>query len=445
MNRKIVSYLQFVALIIIFSSIHQPFVPDVMGASLPRYIQDNYIVVLNDAEVPQKVVSEMEEKYHDLGFKVHCVYEQVLNGFSATIPYKIFCMIKQDPKVKYIEQDKTFYTFGQTVLIGQKVPLGICRIGAGSKNGRDEELDVDIAIIDTGIDLDHPDLNIKGNVSFVPGITSGDDDVGHGTHVAGIAAARDNEIGVAGVAPGARLYAVKVLRKGVLGEGAGAVSWLISGVDWVTMNAHIIEIANMSLGGPGYSRALRNAIKKSVDRGIVYVVAAGNEGQDVYGDDGIFGTNDDIEPASYPEVATISAMADSDGECGGKGNSIKGNSIDNMPDDTMATFSNFSNFVISENPVHSPGAAIDLAAPGVDILSIYINGTEKTLDGTSMAAPHVAGCVALYIAKHGRAHTASDVAKIRQILIDNAIPQTHWGSQDTKDPDFNPEGLVNVK
>ena len=202
-------------------------------------------------------------------------------------------------------------------------------------------------------DVDHPDLNVVVGTHFYT-VTTGppskrgeyedddyDDTHGHGTHVAGTVAALDNSLGVVGVAPGARLWAVRVFDK----RGTGSISKIIKGVDWVTERAGTIEVANMSLGTHGISEALQNAIKDSVDAGVVYVVAAGNYSEDVYGDDGIFGTEDDMIPAAYPEVAAISALADSDGKPGG---------------DSYAGFSNYSNSVVQGNPVDSPGLAIDL-------------------------------------------------------------------------------------
>lgn len=125
--------------------------------------------------------------------------------------------------------------------------------------------------------------------------------------MAGTATALDNGWGVVGVAPGARLWAVKVLDA----SGSGYLSDVIAGIDWVTQNAGDIEVANMSLGWQGNSVSAREAIQNSVAYGVVYVVAAGNDSEDVYGSDGIFGTSDDFEPASYPEAATISAFTDS--------------------------------------------------------------------------------------------------------------------------------------
>jgi len=394
---------------------------------------DKYIVVLQDNILsPSDVANEMATKH---GLALGHIYQHALKGYSATIPEPALAKIKADPRIKYLEPDREVHALGQII------PTGINRIDADLSptakiDGTDERVNVDIAIIDTGICLNHPDLYVYKNVTFVKGTKTGNDDNGHGSHVAGIAAAKDNGIGVVGVAPGARLWAVKVLDK----SGSGFLSWIIAGIDYVAKNAGEIEVANMSLGGVGYSQAERDAIVRCIEKGVVFVVAAGNEYKDVYGDDGLFGTADDLTPAAYPEVATVSALADSDGRGGGEGAAtIWG------PDDTLATFSNFSRSVVANNPVESAGAAIDFAAPGVNIYSTYKNNGYATGSGTSMAAPHGAGSIALYIARYGRAVDAQGVWAIRQALIDSAEPQTLWGPADTKDPDANREGLISAK
>lgn len=225
-----------------------------------------------------------------------------------------------------------------------------------------------------------------------------------------------------------------------LPESSGLLSWVLAGIDYVAGNAGYIEVANMSLGSVGYSQAERDAIITWVNQGVVFVVAAGNSGKDVYGDDAIFQTDDDYIPAAFPEVAAVSALADSDGQEGGSGAPTTYG-----PDDTLAVFSNFSNSVVEGNPVLSPGAAIDFAAPGVNILSTYKNGGYAIGSGTSMASPHGAGSAALYIARYGRASDSQGVAAIRQASIDSAEPQTLWGPLDTQDPDSQQEGLVNAE
>jgi subtilisin family serine protease len=305
--------------------------------------------------------------------------------------------------------------------VGQTLPTGVDRIEADN-SGATIPVDVDIAIIDTGVDIDHPDLTVVGGRHFYSlwGLLAFEDDLydddnGHGTHCAGIAAAKDNDIGVVGVAPGARIYAVKALDS----TGSGYLSDVIAGVDWVTAHASTIEVASMSLTAIANSSIFRTAIQNSVGAGVVHFVAAGNDARDVYGLDGIFGTSDDIIPAAYPEAAAISAMADSDGIPGGYGPSTEYGS-----DDSFAYFSNDSHSVVAGNPVTSPGKAIDLMMPGVNIESCYMNGGYAIGSGTSMASPHAAGLAALYIADCGRANNASGVYAIRQALIDSGVAQT---------------------
>ena len=201
------------------------------------------------------------------------------------------------------------------------------------------------------------------------------------------------------------------------------MSDIIAGVNWVVALKDAdgitptIEVVNMSLGWPGGSAeensAMRTAIATGVAEGIVFVVAAGNDIQDVYGRDGVFGTSDDFIPAAFPEVATISAFVDTDGKPGGLGPSTEYG-----PDDSFASFSNYSRSVVGDNPVTSPGAAIDLMMPGVNVWSTHLNNDFVQYSGTSMASPHAAGLAALYIADNGRATDAAGVYAIRQALID---------------------------
>ena len=401
-----------------------------------------YIVVLKPGANASIVASE-HARGHAAG--VSRVYEHALRGYAARMSAAAAAKVARDDRVAYVEADLPVQAFAQTL------PTGVDRIDAEASttariNGVDERVNVDVAVIDTGVDLDHPDLNVVAATSCTGGGpfrqkcgSGGDDDNGHGTHVAGTVAALDNGTGVVGVAPGARLHAVKVLDS----RGSGYTSWIIAGIDWVTARASTIEVANMSLGGTGYSSAQHTALKNSVAKGVVYVVAAGNSARDVYGADGRFGTSDDTQPAAYPEAATISALADADGTPGGLTGTSRTFSICTEDrDDSFACFSNFSRSVVSTNPVTSSGGAIDLMLPGYRILSTWPGGGYDTIDGTSMASPHGAGLAALYVARYGRPTTASGVYAVRQALINAGREQGSADGLTTRDdPDSSPERL----
>jgi subtilisin family serine protease len=329
------------------------------------------------------------------------VYRHALRGFAIELPARELWRLERDPRVRYVVEDRVLTAFGQNL------PVGISRIdgelnATASIGAEGAAVDVDIAVLDTGVAADHPDLNVHRTVSFVFGSPNVDDGNGHGTHVAGIAAARDNDSHVVGVAPGARIWSVKVLNE----FGFGLGSDIIAGVDYVTSHADEIEVANMSLGGRGPSDdgncgltsgdVLHQAICSSVAAGVTYVVAAGNSA----------GQASFQVPASYDEVITVSAVVETDGLPGGLGSgTIRG------IDDGLAFFSNF-------------GADVDLAAPGVEVLSTWNDGATARRSGTSMAAPHVAGAAALYVTKHGKPTDASGVAAVRQGLIDVGYGQS---------------------
>lgn len=376
-------------------------------------IPDQYIVVLrDDVTNPGAAAKDIAQRH---GLALGLVYEHALKGFSATIPAPVLDRVKSDARVSFVEQDQLVEAFAQTIPTGiNRIDADLSSTKAGDGSG---SVTVGIAIIDTGIDLKHPDLNVQTKQkTCVKGTKNANDDNGHGTHVAGIAAAKDNGSGVVGVAPGASLYAVKVLDR----TGSGTISQVICGVDWVTANAASIGVANMSLGCKCHSDALHNAIIKSVNKGVTYAVAAGNSASDVK----------DFDPASYPEVITVSAIADSDGRCGGLGAATNYGA-----DDTFASFSNF-------------GAGVDLAAPGVSIYSTYKGQSYATLSGTSMASPHVTGAAALYKANNAGAspaqvQTALVAAGVQQTQIcNNSLNNGNGGF--SGDPDSYKEPLVYV-
>ena len=230
---------------------------------------------------------------------------------------------------------------------------------------------IDIVILDTGVSLTHPDLSIYRSMSFVNGNLSShsdftDDKNGHGSHIAGIINAKDNGFGIVGIVPedNIRIWSMKVCSD----DGICSISDQIKAIEYITKNSDLIDIVNYSIENP-YSKLLEQAISESVKAGITYVVAAGN-----------FAKNATLttSPASNPDVITVSAIGDSDGKCGGLGPLLDGG---RMMDDTFADFSNF-------------GPSIDVAAPGVDILSTFNGSDYGILTGTSMAVPHVTGLAA---------------------------------------------------
>ncbi len=424
-------------------------------------VSGQYIVVFEDGVSDARGLANAMARRN--GLTLRHTYTSALKGFAARMPAPIAEMLALDPSVAYVEQD----LYAHAV----EMVTGVARIGAdvnvyanidGTDNPR---VDVDVAVIDTGIDP-HGDLNVYRFYDCTGGCSgTGDafdafDDNGHGTHVSGTIGALDDGVDlssggiayeVAGVAPGVRLWGFKVLDS----NGGGSFADVIAGIDLVTAHADEIEVANMSLSGIGFLQSLQSAIETSVGAGVVYVVAASNDAADVYGKNGRLDTAatckgmfcrnaDDYIPSAYTAAMTVSAMGDFDGVAGGAtSRTLAFTTCTHSGDDVMACFSNYSQSVAAGNPVTSPGAAIDVAGPGLDILSTYPGGYAWS-NGTSMASPHVAGAVALYIAEYGRAVNAAGVYAIRQALIDNAEAQTDWGPADTKDPDSNHEGLVYV-
>ncbi|HEX6248782.1 MAG TPA: S8 family serine peptidase [Nocardioidaceae bacterium] len=331
----------------------------------------DYIVVLKDGTASGKVAAEHSRRYDA---QVGHVYRSALKGYSARMSPTAAARLQQDSRVLFVQRD------GAVEATAQSTPTGINRANADASptaaiNGVDQRVDVDVAVIDTGVDLDHPDLNVytAGAVNCARG-KSADDGNGHGTHVAGTVGAIDDGNGVVGMAPGARIWPVRVLDN----RGSGTFSGIVCGIDFVTANADEIEVANMSLGGSGTddrncgnsnNDAMHRAICNSVAAGVTYVVAAGNSSED----------SARHVPAAYDEVITVSALADFNGLPGGGAAATCRSDVDD-------TFANFSNY----------GADVDLIAPGVCITSTWMNGGYDTISGTSMASPHVAGGAALY-------------------------------------------------
>jgi subtilisin family serine protease len=392
--------------------------------SVPRIIPNSYIVVLNDdVSHPSDVANEMAHKH---GLKISHVYSHALKGYSAVIPDSQLSKVISDDRVNYINED-------QVVSISKpgngrgpnngggndpvtdpepdRIPTGVKRINGGTIVG---PVDVQVAVIDTGISR-HSDLNIVDGVNCSTGPSHKyNDGNGHGTHVAGTIAAKNNNGGVVGVAPGADLFAVRVLNN----AGSGSWSSVICGIDWVKANANTIDVANMSLGGSGFDDGLscdktndsmKKAICEAVAAGVTFVVAAGNSSDDAA----------NHVPAAYDEVITVSALADFDGTSGGNGSPT-------CRSDEDDTFANFSNY----------GSSVDIIAPGVCIESSWNDGGYRTISGTSMASPHVAGAAALYISTYPNA-TPDQVRSALQ-----SLGNLNWDKDD--DGDNTQEKLLDV-
>jgi subtilisin family serine protease len=373
------------------------------GAAPSRH---SYIVVFaGSVEAPAHVAHEQVDRFGgELGF----VYRHAFTGYSAQLPNQAIEALRRDPRVRHVITDRHVdpveeieidtYDSGWAEPESAVVPTGISRTFAASNkaldiDGQDDvRANVDVAVLDSGIDPSQADLNVvnrvdctqKAETCIANSGTPGD----HATHVAGIIGAFDNGFGVVGIAPGARLWSVKVL-----GANGGEWSWVLAGIDFVLAHAGEIEVANMSLGGaasPVLSETLSKALGQARDNGLVYAVAAGNQGIDAK----------NRVPANVGSALTVSAIADYDGQPNGKASPTCQNW---GLDDRLASFSNF-------------GPVIDIAAPGVCIASTEPGNTYGMKSGTSMATPYVSGAAALLAAK-SNPNTKSDVEAIQSQLI----------------------------
>jgi subtilisin len=345
------------------------------GAAIGGTISGQYIVVVKKG-YDGRAVARDHARY--AGADVLYTYGRALNGYAARLTPAELAAIRSDSRVAYVSADRSVHAVAQTL------PTGVNRIQGDvsstlSGNGSGT-VGTPVAVIDTGIDPTHPDLNVVGGYNCTTGPkTKWADGNGHGTHAAGTIAAKDDANGVVGMAPGAPLYSVRVLNS----AGSGSWSSVICGINWATSNAASkgIKVANMSLGGSGSdgacgADALHQAICNSVNAGVTYVVAAGNDGANFSG----------FVPATYSQVLTVTAIADFNGAPGGGAAATCRSDVD----DTAADFSNYTTS-------GSTDASHTIAAPGVCILSTWKGGGYNTISGTSMASPHVAGTAALCI------------------------------------------------
>jgi subtilisin family serine protease len=378
MKKLLLKAFVLVFLIAVFQACNEPLLEeqpaDETGLKSANVEKTSYIVLVNDADLnnelsglkgyekKQKAAQSAAEKIlkragisdGEIGY----VYGTAVQGFSVKIPPGQLKKLQDDPSVKYIEKNQVVTLIQPELRINAKpvkpaptppaqtTPWGITRVNGGVSG-----VGKTAWIIDTGIDLDHPDLTVNTTLgkSFVVGVTSPDDDNGHGSHCAGIVAAKNNTIGVIGVAAGATVVPVKVLNK----RGSGTYDAIIAGVNYVAANGSSGDVANMSLGG-GVSTALNTAVINAAATGIKFALAAGNESTSA--------TTKSPASANAPNIYTISAMATGD---------------------LWAYYSNYGN------------PPVDYCEPGSSIYSTYKGGGYATLSGTSMAAPHAAGILLL--------------------------------------------------
>jgi subtilisin family serine protease len=387
----------------------------------PEVIPDQYIVELHHGASVDAV---------SRGHRVTpAVRFGIINGFAARMSHAVATALSRDPRVQRVSPDLVVRAYAKpssppgknkngggsggggdtptcptpVLVTPEEIPAGVARIGAPGAWAATTGNGVKVAVIDTGIDLCHPDLaaNYLAGINYVSSGQPPKDDNGHGTHVAGIIAAAQDGSGVVGVAPNAKLLVAKALDA----NGSGSLSTVVTAIDWaVTQGAHVI---NLSLGAVDFwcsalgvcgAGAECTAISNAVAKGVVVVVAAGNSA-----DEARFYT-----PANCRDSLTVTALDASD---------------------TFAWFSNYSEFywdvdgttglAIGDHPV------VDLAAPGVNVLSTMptydatltasYGKTHGRLSGTSMATPHVAGAAALYIASPASAGATAD--QVRQALV----------------------------
>jgi subtilisin family serine protease len=378
MRHSIIAILSAVLAAVIFAPAALAQAPERGTASvaLRNFVRDSYIFKFDDGvsrgRIPARAAAVVGQVGGTLGF----VYTTAYRGFSAQMTSVAADNLfrNNDDIIGYsrdgivsIDQSSRRPDHagggGDESAPPQTTPWGITRVGgAGDGTGKTAW------IIDTGVDFDHPDLNVDTakSANFVlRGKNSADDGNGHGTHVAGTIAALDNNRDVVGVAAGATVVAVRVLDN----SGSGSYSGVIAGVDYVAANASAGDVANMSLGGPAYE-PLDTAVKNAasiVGKTIHFAIAAGNSGS--------FAGNHTPARANGDNVYTISAI----------------NSNNNL-----ASWSNWGN------------PPVDYAAPGVSILSTWKGGGLNTISGTSMAAPHVAGILLLGPVKSGGTVVAGD-------------------------------------
>jgi len=326
-----------------------------LAAESGKAIEGQYIVTFKSDENPEGTIQTMMADDQITSSNVGSKFEGAVKGFSGKLSKTQVEALRKNPNVASIEQDRiiTLGTTGTPVAQpAQSIPWGVARVGYGDGTGKT------VWVIDSGIDPNHPDLNVDQtrSKSFILGVTSWVDVYGHGTTVAGVIGAKNNTIGVVGVAANATLVSLRVFDD----YGRGSTSNAIKAVNHVAAYAKAGDVVNMSLGG-GISTTLDNAVKAAAAKGILFAIASGNSAVDA--------SNTSPARVNATGVYTVSSM------------------------NSAGAFSSFSNY----------GSPVDVAAPGESITTTTIGGGYVSSRGTSIAAPHVAGLLALRGNSMGRA------------------------------------------
>ncbi|MDW7732317.1 MAG: S8 family peptidase [Methanolobus sp.] len=345
------------------------------------------LVLLSIPGEAKFVIIGFEESINQTTIEEHNIINYTLhkkiNAISTDISETSLHELKKEKSIRYIEDDITVHITKKVSQSIQEVDWGIDCVNAPQVWANSTGNSIKIAIIDTGISKKHPDLIVAGGVDLRDTTENKkwDDDNGHGTHVAGIIGACNNSIGVVGVAYDSELYAVKVLDN----NGNGQISDVIEGIEWAMEND--MDIISLSLGTNLYSQALEDACEVAYNSDILLVAAAGNSG------DGDLTTNNVEYPAKFDSVIAVAAI-----DC---------NNV---------------------SPVWSAdGTGVELAAPGVDIYSTYLEGGYFISSGTSMAAPFVSGVAALI--KSENPSLSSE--EIRNLLVYRAVDLGTIGKDST--------------
>ena len=332
----------------------------------PAATTGSYLVALHGHPSPGSTIqaADLTGRY---GGDIGHVYSAALRGFSVTMTEAQAKRLAADPAVRYVERDgmaTATETWGLDRVDQRSLPLDDSYTAPNDGSG------ATAYVVDTGMDLDHPGYGgrARSGYDFIDDDSDASDCAGHGTHVGGT-------IGSStwGVAKNVTLVSVRVLGC----DGSGSWDQVIAGIDWVTQHAPEAAVGNMSLGG-SRSTAVNEAVANSIDAGVAWAVAAGNEGQDAC----------NVSPASVPDALTVAASDSAD---------------------RRSIFSaGSSNY----------GGCVDLFAPGSNVTSTTNGGGSGGMSGTSMATPHFAGALALAVTTNPTAL----VAELTSAITDGPTP-----------------------